>query len=65
MSNWYWIAYAVVIAALFTFAGYTIANSLKAATSHIKGSRPSSVDWEPFVVVGLIIAILIASATVS
>jgi hypothetical protein len=63
MPAWYWLLYAVVIAALFAFAGWVIADSLRAATSHIKGSGLAKKDWEPFAVVGLVICMLVVSFT--
>lgn len=62
MPAWYWLLYAVVIAALFGFAFWVIADSLRAATSHIKGSGGAKTDWEPFAVVALVICLLVAGA---
>lgn len=61
MPDWYWIVYAVVIAALSAFAGWNIANSLSAATSHLKGSGGRPIAWGPFAAIGLVVALLIAS----
>lgn len=58
MSHWYWIAYTVVIACLFAFASWSIANSLSAAASRIKWSGGRTVAWEPFAVVALVVGVL-------